>query len=165
MRAVPHPPNECGRPLRISPHHAHFGQRQDLAQAQQLVARLHSGAEARDHAGIGACHVAGGDRRRRAGADRGEKPRFHQREGGACLRVGQLIRGLDGGQPAPLIASVFRGGGMTAIDPDGRINAESVQYDINWYRDRRYVDGDVSAAAFVDSQYADYAAGVLGPFR
>jgi len=68
-------------------------------------------------------------------------------------------------QPAQLVGSVFRNGGMTAIDPDGRINVESVQHDINWYRDRKYVDGDVSASAFVDSQYADYAVAALGPFR
>jgi hypothetical protein len=36
---------------------------------------------------------------------------------------------------------------------------------VQWYRDRGHVARDLSVADFVDHQYADYAAGVLGPFR
>ena len=54
---------------------------------------------------------------------------------------------------------------MTATDPDGRLKVDSIQYDAQWYRDRGYVERDPSVADFVDHQYADYAANLLGPFR
>jgi NitT/TauT family transport system substrate-binding protein len=68
-------------------------------------------------------------------------------------------------QPAALIASVFRNGGMTAMNPDGRLSLESIQFDVQWYRERGFVEREVSVAEFVDTQYADYAVSVLGPFR
>jgi ABC-type nitrate/sulfonate/bicarbonate transport system substrate-binding protein len=63
------------------------------------------------------------------------------------------------------VAATFRDGGMTGIQPDGRIDLTSVQYDIEWYRDHGFVDSALNAASFVDPQYADFALGVLGPFR
>jgi ABC-type nitrate/sulfonate/bicarbonate transport system substrate-binding protein len=63
------------------------------------------------------------------------------------------------------VAAIFRAGGMTGINPDGRINVESVQFDIQWYLERGFVERDLGAATFVDPQFADYAAGALGPFR
>ncbi|HLI26027.1 MAG TPA: ABC transporter substrate-binding protein [Chloroflexota bacterium] len=69
-------------------------------------------------------------------------------------------------QQAPVaVAAAFRNGGMTAIDPQGRLRVESIQYDLDWYRQRGFVDRAIDLAEFVDPQYADYAVGVLGPFR
>lgn len=69
------------------------------------------------------------------------------------------------GQDAAQVAAAFRDGGMTGIDPDGHVNVESLQFDIQWYRDHGLAERDLSAASFVDPQYADYAVSVLGPFR
>jgi ABC-type nitrate/sulfonate/bicarbonate transport system substrate-binding protein len=64
-----------------------------------------------------------------------------------------------------VVAGYLRGGQMTAVDPDGRVNLDSIRYDLQWYRERAFVDADVNVADFVDLQFADYALGVLGPFR
>jgi NitT/TauT family transport system substrate-binding protein len=63
------------------------------------------------------------------------------------------------------VAAAFRDGGMTGIDPNGRVNVESLQFDVEWYRDHGLAARELTAAGFVDPQYADYAVSVLGPFR
>lgn len=68
-------------------------------------------------------------------------------------------------QNATAVAAAFRNGGMTAIDPDGRLRVESIQYDMQWYHQRGFIDREIDLAEFVDMQYADYAVSVLGPFR
>jgi NitT/TauT family transport system substrate-binding protein len=64
-----------------------------------------------------------------------------------------------------VVAGYLRAGQMTAVDPDGRLNLDSIRYDLQWYRERGFVDADVNVSDYVDMQYADYAVGVLGPFR
>jgi NitT/TauT family transport system substrate-binding protein len=63
------------------------------------------------------------------------------------------------------VAALLPAGRMTASNPDGRVSVESLQSDLDWYRQRGYVDRDLNLADFVDHQYADYAARLLGPFR
>jgi NitT/TauT family transport system substrate-binding protein len=67
-------------------------------------------------------------------------------------------------QPAQ-VASLLRDNRLTGVNPAGRINLDSIQYDIQWYRDHGYLERDMSPSDFVDSQYAEYATSVLGPYR
>ena len=91
-------------PLRIAADHAHLGQGQDLAQAEELEAGLHPRAEAGHHAGVGPGQVAGGHGGRRSGADGGEEAGLHQGQRGAGLRIGEQVGGVDGGQARAAVA-------------------------------------------------------------
>src|SRR4030095_11673374 len=89
---------------RIPAHHPHLGQRQDLAQAEELLAGLPSRSKARDHARVRPRHVPGRHRGGGPGPDRGQERGLHQRERRPGLRIGQEVRSLNGGQSAPPIA-------------------------------------------------------------
>ncbi len=71
---------------------------------------------------------------------------------------------MDAGRRA-LLVRLFREGAVTPWDPDGRIDVESVQYDLQWYRERGIIDRELSVAELVDPQYAEYAVSLLGPSR
>ena len=66
-------------------------------------------------------------------------------------------------QEPALVATLMRENRVTGADPDGRVNVESMQYDLTWYRERGYVERDLNLADFVDMQFADYAVRILGP--
>ncbi|HLH24260.1 MAG TPA: ABC transporter substrate-binding protein [Chloroflexota bacterium] len=66
--------------------------------------------------------------------------------------------------PPELLQALFRNGANTAMDPDGKLNVASLDYDLNWYRDHGAIQGELTTADFVDAQYAAYAARLLGPF-
>jgi NitT/TauT family transport system substrate-binding protein len=68
--------------------------------------------------------------------------------------------GLDVG----LNADLLRRHGLTSIDPDGRINKESMAYDLGWYIETGQVERTVDLDKFVDMQYADWAVAQLGPY-
>lgn len=63
------------------------------------------------------------------------------------------------------VAAYLRGGQMTAVDPNGRVNVDSIRFDQRWYRERGFLDTDVTITDFIDFQYADFAVDTLGPFR
>lgn len=87
-----------------------------------------------------------------------------RRSGESVDQIAAAIAKHNGLDPA-LVASLFRNGGMTALDPNGHVNSDSVQYDLQWYRDHGAIEGDVDLSAFVDPRYASEAAELLGPFR
>jgi NitT/TauT family transport system substrate-binding protein len=53
----------------------------------------------------------------------------------------------------------------TGMDPDGRVNIESLQRDLDFYVSQGLVKGKVSVASIVDHSFVEAAAKALGPFR
>jgi NitT/TauT family transport system substrate-binding protein len=51
-----------------------------------------------------------------------------------------------------------------AIDPNGRINLQSVQDDLDWFLREGFVRTPVELSRYVDMSFADTAAAQLGPF-
>jgi NitT/TauT family transport system substrate-binding protein len=63
-----------------------------------------------------------------------------------------------------LNADLLRRHGLTSIDPDGRINKDSMAYDMGWYVETGQLERPVDLDQFVDSQYIDWAVAQLGPY-
>jgi NitT/TauT family transport system substrate-binding protein len=61
-------------------------------------------------------------------------------------------------------ADLLRRHGLTSIDPDGRINKESMAYDLGWYIETGQIERSLDIDKFVDMQYADWAVAQLGPY-
>jgi NitT/TauT family transport system substrate-binding protein len=59
---------------------------------------------------------------------------------------------------------LLRRQGFTSIDPDGRINAESFAYDMNWFLEGGHIERGIAVDQFIDTQYADWAVSQLGPY-
>ncbi|MFL5094876.1 MAG: ABC transporter substrate-binding protein [Xanthobacteraceae bacterium] len=53
----------------------------------------------------------------------------------------------------------------TGMNPDGRVNAESLAYDLAFYREQGLIRGEVTIDAVVDHSFADAAVKELGPYR
>jgi NitT/TauT family transport system substrate-binding protein len=53
----------------------------------------------------------------------------------------------------------------TGMNPDGRVNAESLAYDLAFYREQGLIRGEVTIDAVVDHSFADAALKDLGPYR
>jgi hypothetical protein len=51
------------------------------------------------------------------------------------------------------------------FDPDGRVNADSIASDYQYFRTTGDVAVDVDPRRLVDPQYVDYAVSRLGPYR
>ena len=52
----------------------------------------------------------------------------------------------------------------TGMDPDGRVNIESLQIDLDFYASQGLVQGKVEVSKIVDHTFLDAALKVLGPF-
>jgi len=78
--------------------------------------------------------------------------------------LAQLLTPYNHLDPA-LNADLLRRHGFTSIDPDGRVNKDSVSYDLNWYVERGHLDQPIDVDQFVDHQYADWAVAQLGPYQ
>jgi NitT/TauT family transport system substrate-binding protein len=63
-----------------------------------------------------------------------------------------------------LNADLLRRHGLTSIDPDGRINKDSMAYDMGWYIETGQLERAVDLDQFIDSQYIDWAVAQLGPY-
>jgi hypothetical protein len=50
------------------------------------------------------------------------------------------------------------------MDPDGRVNKDSIHYDAAWYVRNGLLERVPDIDHFVDPQYADYALSQLGPY-
>lgn len=48
------------------------------------------------------------------------------------------------------------------FDPDGYVRMKGIQLDLDWYRDRDLLKGDLNAEDVVDNSYADFACEILG---
>ena len=62
-------------------------------------------------------------------------------------------------------ADLLRRHGFTGIDPDGRINAESAAFDMNWYLEGGHIERPIDLDQFIDVSYADHAVAQLGPYK
>jgi NitT/TauT family transport system substrate-binding protein len=54
---------------------------------------------------------------------------------------------------------------MAGIDPDGRIARQSLQLDMDYFRQRGYYTGPVTLDDLLDTAFAEYAVQQLGPYR
>ena len=54
---------------------------------------------------------------------------------------------------------------MPAINPDGRMNAADLQAQRDWFVAQRLVSGQADVMQSIDTQFVDFAAGQLGPFK
>ncbi len=53
----------------------------------------------------------------------------------------------------------------TGMDPDGRVNVESLQRDVDFYASQGLVQGKVDVSKIVDHSFVDAAVKALGPFK
>lgn len=51
------------------------------------------------------------------------------------------------------------------LDPDGYVRMKGVEMDLDWYKNRDLLKGDLSAKDVVDNSYADYACEILGKYK
>ncbi|HEY8394584.1 MAG TPA: ABC transporter substrate-binding protein [Thermaerobacter sp.] len=54
---------------------------------------------------------------------------------------------------------------VPGLNPDGRLNVESLQAQLDWYRENGYFKGEIDLQRVVDQSLVEYAAGVLGPYE
>ncbi|EKP94345.1 ABC transporter substrate-binding protein [Thermaerobacter subterraneus] len=53
---------------------------------------------------------------------------------------------------------------VPGLNPDGRLNVESLQAQLDWYRERGYFTGQIDLNKVVDQSLVEYAVQVLGPY-
>jgi NitT/TauT family transport system substrate-binding protein len=53
----------------------------------------------------------------------------------------------------------------TGMNPDGRVNAQSLAYDLAFYREQGLIRGEVTIDTVVDHSFADAAVKDLGPYK
>ena len=51
------------------------------------------------------------------------------------------------------------------INPDGKINLDSLARDYQFYKDQKYVDGAIKMEQVIDTSFAEAALKVLGPYK
>jgi NitT/TauT family transport system substrate-binding protein len=51
------------------------------------------------------------------------------------------------------------------IHPDGKLNAESLARDYQFYKDQKYVDGSVKIESVIDTSFVNAAVKALGPYQ
>ncbi|QBS37459.1 taurine ABC transporter substrate-binding protein [Thermaerobacter sp. FW80] len=54
---------------------------------------------------------------------------------------------------------------VPGLNPDGRLNVESLKAQLDWYRERGYFTGEIDLDAVVDQSLVEYAVRVLGPYE
>jgi NitT/TauT family transport system substrate-binding protein len=54
---------------------------------------------------------------------------------------------------------------MAGLDPDGRIARESLQLDVDYFRQQGYYTGPITLDNLIDTSFAEYAVQRLGPYR
>ncbi len=62
-------------------------------------------------------------------------------------------------------ANVLRGITPSGIDPDGEVNAASLQKDLDFYRTQDQIKGEVDLQKIIDPSFVREAAKSLGPFK
>jgi NitT/TauT family transport system substrate-binding protein len=67
-------------------------------------------------------------------------------------------------EPA-LVEEIAAGGRLAGLHPDGRVNVEALRAASAYWRQSGSQIVDIAVDQFVDSQFVDYAAQVLGPYR
>jgi NitT/TauT family transport system substrate-binding protein len=54
---------------------------------------------------------------------------------------------------------------MAGLDPDGRLSTQSLQWDLDYFRQMGYYSGPSTLSNLVDTSFAEYAAQQLGPYQ
>jgi NitT/TauT family transport system substrate-binding protein len=62
-------------------------------------------------------------------------------------------------------AAIYRAITPTGMNPDGRVNVQSLEDDLAFYREQGLVKGKVDMARLVDHSFADAAVKALGPYK
>jgi NitT/TauT family transport system substrate-binding protein len=62
-------------------------------------------------------------------------------------------------------AALYKDVVPNGCDPDGRIDVPSIETDLAFWREQKYVEGDPKVADVVDNSYIEAALKVLGPYR
>jgi NitT/TauT family transport system substrate-binding protein len=60
--------------------------------------------------------------------------------------------------------SLYSKMGFDYIDPNGYVNADPVQYDLDWYASHGLVQQKPELAQIIDNSYVDYAVAQLGRY-
>jgi NitT/TauT family transport system substrate-binding protein len=60
---------------------------------------------------------------------------------------------------------LYRETTTAAIDPDGKVNVESLSRDLAFFREQGLITTDIAAQSLVDMSFADRAAADLGPYK
>jgi NitT/TauT family transport system substrate-binding protein len=64
-----------------------------------------------------------------------------------------------------LVEEIAAGGRLPGLDPDGRLDVESLRLSSAYWRQTGAQTVDLSVDQLIDTQYVEYAAQVLGPYR
>jgi hypothetical protein len=51
------------------------------------------------------------------------------------------------------------------LNPDGYVRMKGIQMDLDWYKDRDLLKGELNAEDVVDNSYVDFAVGYLGKYE
>jgi NitT/TauT family transport system substrate-binding protein len=62
-------------------------------------------------------------------------------------------------------AAIYRAITPTGMNPDGRVNVQSLEDDLAFYREQGLVKGKVDMERLVDHSFADAAVKALGPYK
>jgi NitT/TauT family transport system substrate-binding protein len=62
-------------------------------------------------------------------------------------------------------AKVYRAITPNGVNPDGRINEESLRRDLQFFRDRGLIEGNVTVDEVIDNRFVDAALKDLGPYK
>jgi NitT/TauT family transport system substrate-binding protein len=71
-----------------------------------------------------------------------------RRDGPTAPEMLAVIAKYNGQTPAQIV------GGISYIDPEGRVDARDIQRQIDWYRAQGMIKGQVEAATLIDKRYA-----------
>jgi NitT/TauT family transport system substrate-binding protein len=52
----------------------------------------------------------------------------------------------------------------TGLNPDGYVRMKGIQMDLDWYKARGFLMGDLTAEQAVDNSYVDFAVDLLGKY-
>ncbi len=85
---------------------------------------------------------------------------FFAGRGDRAAAIAQLVKHLPVKEPA-----LYDRMAMPYVNPDGRINAADIRAQQDWFVSQGQVQQPVNVDQLVDNQYANYAVGVLGPYR
>jgi NitT/TauT family transport system substrate-binding protein len=61
--------------------------------------------------------------------------------------------------------TIYRDITPTGMNPDGRVNVQSLADDLQFYRDQGLIKGDIKLDELVDHSFVDAIVEELGPYR
>jgi NitT/TauT family transport system substrate-binding protein len=135
-----------------------FARGDEVYPDQQLAVVLYSGKFAKDQPEIARKFMVAYLRAARAYNDALKDGKF------AGPAADEIIKLLTQATPVK-DASIYREIVPSGCHPDGKLNVESMQSDLDTFKEQGLVKGNVTAAQLVDASFAEEAAKKLGPYR